>query len=385
MRQKITLIIVACFLTAVALPTLAVAETTTTDATDQAMVLVETEEIVKAEVIKIKSEEIRSLPGTDAKATLQTIEAKILSGSKIGHTVTVANDFLQLKIGDKFFARHQISTDQTETFVVTDPYRLNILWWLGGLFVISILALGGRQGLQSLASLIGSLLVIIYVLIPLLLKGYSPILVSSLVAAGILFLAIFITHGRNKESAVAFAGTFSAVLLTTLLAFVATGLAKLTGFGSDEAIYLNFNTGGTLNFAGLLLGGIIIGTLGVLDDIAITQTAVVSELLHTDHNLTKKEIYRKALRVGREHVGALVNTLALAYTGASLPMVMLLSQSTLPLEVILNSENFATEIIRTVVGSIGLILTVPITTALAVMYLSKNDPVKHGGHTHHHH
>lgn len=161
-------------------------------------------------------------------------------------------------------------------------------------------------------------------------------------------------------------------------------MAKLSGFGSDEAVYLNFNTHGSLDFAGLLLGGIIIGTLGVLDDIAITQTAVVRELLHTDGNLTKKDIYRKALNVGREHVGALVNTLALAYTGASLPLVLLLSQSTMPALFLINSEVFATEIIRTVVGSIGLIMTVPITTALAVLYLSKSDPIKHSGHAHHH-
>lgn len=379
MRQTISLIFLGVLGLTAFLPT-GVLATTTNDA----VLIPETQEVLKAVVTKIISEESRDIPGTDTETIYQTIEVEILSGNDRGKTLTLENDYLKLKAGDQFFLIHTVRSDDSETFVISDPYRLPIIGWLVGLFTLSIIALGGKQGFRSIVSLIGSLLVIAYVLVPLLLQGHSPIMVSSVVAAIILFIAIFATHGLNKESAIAFTGTISAVILTTILAYIATNLANLSGFGSDEAVYLNFNTRGSLDFAGLLLGGIIIGTLGVLDDIAITQTAVVRELLHTDHSLTKKDIYRKALRVGREHVGALVNTLALAYTGASLPLVLLLSQSTMPALFIINSESFSTEIIRTLVGSIGLIMTVPITTALAVMYLSKDDPIKYSGHTHNH-
>jgi uncharacterized membrane protein len=157
--------------------------------------------------------------------------------------------------------------------------------------------------------------------------------------------------------------------LTGILAYLGVTLARLNGLASEEAFYLNLNTSGTLDFAGLLLGGIMIGVLGVLDDIAVTQAAVVSELYNSASHLSRKEIYKKALRVGKEHVGALVNTLALAYTGASLPLLLFFSMSDSSISSIINQEIFATEIIRTIVGSIGLILTVPITTFLAVYFL----------------
>jgi uncharacterized membrane protein len=223
-------------------------------------------------------------------------------------------------------------------------------------------------------------------LVPSLLKGYPPVLTSIIIAAVILFIAIYLTHGFNRESTVAFLGTVSAVMLTGILAYLAVTFARLSGFASDEAVYLNFNTNGALDFTGLLLGGIMIGVLGVLDDIAVTQAAVVSELYNSAPHLSRKEIYKKALRVGREHVGALVNTLALAYTGASLPLLLLFSISDFSGASIINQEIFATEIIRTAVGSIGLILTVPITTLLAI-YMLKGYKIKyqdqHIPHTHH--
>lgn len=181
----------------------------------------------------------------------------------------------------------------------------------------------------------------------------------------------------------AFTGTVMAVILTGVLAYLGVELASLSGFASDEAVYLNFNTRGTLDFAGLLLGGIMIGVLGVLDDITITQAAIVSELYNSASHLSRKEVYMKAIRVGKEHVGALVNTLALAYTGASLPLLLLFSTSDSSMGSIINQEIFATEIIRTTVGSIGLVLTVPITTLLAV-YLLKGYKGKHHAHVHAH-
>ena len=341
-------------------------------------------EIVKARVIEVISQENREVPGTDVQTTYQKIRVEIREGDKKGEVVLVENDFLVLKKGDRFFLRHSVDgLDGREMYAVRDKDRRGVMLAFIALFVAVVIIFSGKQGLRSVFSLAGSFFVILYVLVPSLLKGYPPVLTSISIAAVILFLAIYFTHGFNRESTVAFIGTVLAVILTGILAYLGVTLAGLSGFASDEAVYLNFNTRGTLDFAGLLLGGMMIGVLGVLDDIAITQAAVVSELYNSASHLSKKEIYTKAIRVGKEHVGALVNTLALAYTGASLPLLLLFSTSDSSMSSIINQEVFATEIIRTVVGSIGLILTVPITTLLAI-YMLKGYKGKHHDHSHIH-
>jgi len=349
----------------------------------------DTVEIIRAKVVEVLNQEERKIPGTDVQTVYQTINVEILEGKKKGSLVTIENDFLVLKKGDKFFLRHTIDgLSKRETYAVRDIDRRGVVLGFIALFALVIILFSGKQGVRSIISLAGSFFVILYILVPSLLKGYPPVQTSIAIAAVILFLAIFLTHGFNRESTVAFTGTVLAVILTGILAYAGVTLARLSGFASDEAVYLNFNTRGALDFAGLLLGGMMIGVLGVLDDIAITQAAVVSELYNSASHLSKKEIYKRALRVGKEHVGALVNTLALAYTGAALPLLLLFSTSDSSMASIINQEIFATEIIRTVVGSIGLILTVPITTLLAV-YMLKGYTGKHHvhGHSHlgHHH
>lgn len=322
----------------------------------------------RAKVVEIVSTKEESVPGTQLKATVQYIRAQILEGERAGERVLVKNDYLKLKEGDKFYMNYLITVEGVEMFSVRDVDRRATLAILVGLFAFVVILFSGKQGVRSLLSLMGSFLMIIFVLLPLLLRGYAPIPTSILVGALVLFCAIYFTHGFNFSSTIAFAGTTSAVVLTGILAYVAVHASRLSGFYSDETVYLNLNTHGTLNFEGLLLGGIIIGVLGVLDDIAVTQVAVVSELKHLNKDLTFKEIYFKALRVGREHVSALVNTLVLAYAGVSLPLMLWVSQSNSSFSTIINDEIFATEIVRTLVGSIGLILTVPITTFLAVYF-----------------
>lgn len=341
-------------------------------------------EIVKARVVEVVRQEKKEVPGTDVQSVYQTIKVEILEGDKEGEIITMENDFLVLEKGDGFFLRHTIDgMNGRESYFVRDLDRRGVMLAFIALFIAVVIIFSGKQGLRSILSLAGSFFVILYVLVPTLLKGYPPVPTSIAIAAVILFLAIFLTHGFNRESTVAFMGTVSAVILTGILAYLGVTLAHLTGFASDEAVYLNFNTSGTLDFAGLLLGGIMIGVLGVLDDIAITQSAVVSELYNSASHLPKKEIYKKAIRVGKEHVGALVNTLALAYTGASLPLLLLFSTSDSSMSSIINQEIFATEIIRTVVGSIGLILTVPITTLLAIYMLKGYKGTHdHQGHSH---
>jgi len=337
----------------------------------------------RGEVLSILEEQLREVPGTDTETLLQTISVQVLDGPKEGQTLTIENEYLELEAGDKFYFNHNVYIDGTESYFVVNIDRRDSLVLFFGLFVFTIIVFGGWQGLRSLVALGGSFLAIFYVLLPGLVAGYNPLLLSSLVASGVLFGAIFFTHGFNRESAVAYGGTMLAVLLTGLLAYIAVGQAKLTGFVTDESVFLNFVTNGSLDFTGLLLGAIIIGVLGVLDDIAVTQAAVTTELFNSNKDIKPREVYQKAIRVGREHVGALVNTLVLAYVGASLPLLMYFHLSELSFWSLLNSELFATEIIRAIVGSIGLIMTVPIVTGLAVYFLRDYQP-KHGHHHHGH-
>lgn len=336
----------------------------------------------RGKVIEVVSSQERTVPGTQTATQVQTIDVEVLDGPLDGDIITIENDFLALESGDRFYFNYNVYLDGTESYAVTNIDRRGSLVFFVALFAFAVIALGGWQGVRSLVALAVSFLAIFYVLLPGLLAGYSPLLLSFLVAAGILFGAIFFTHGFNRESLVAYGGTMLAVFLTGMLAIIAVGSAELSGFASDESVYLNFNTNGVLDFTGLLLGAIIVGVLGVLDDIAVTQAAVVVELFNSNASLSRLDVYRRALRVGREHVGALVNTLVLAYAGASLPLLMYFYLAPVSFWSLINSELFATEIIRAVVGSVGLIVTVPIVTGLAVWYLKGYQ--SNSGHTHCH-
>ena len=346
--------------------------------------------VYKAEVVKILESGEISVPGTDVKNTYQKIEAKILEGEKLGEVLLVENDYFALKEGQKFYLLETTSWETGNTlYYVKDIYRLPIIYVLLGIFLVCIVVFGGIQGVRGLASLIGSLVLIIFILLPGILGGYSPILVTIGVSALIIVIGSYITHGFNRTTSSAVIGMIVTVVITGLLAFLAIHWAGLTGFESEESVYLNWNTGGTINFVGLLFGGIMIGLLGVLYDVAIGQAIAVEEIRNAGLHMNNKQIFKRVLRIGKEHTGALVNTLAIAYVGASLPLLLLFySNGSSTLAQTINSEIFSTEIIRTLVGSIGLVLAVPITTLISVFMLvpgNKDGKHKTTTHSHSHH
>ncbi len=346
----------------------------------------DTAAIERAKVIEIVEQTDTIIPGTDTTTQLQTLRAQVLSGQQTGEVITVNDDYLGLEVNDRFYYQRSVFIDNSEAYGVLYVDRRFELGVLALMFVAAVIALSGWQGVRSIGSLGGSLLAVFGVLLPGILAGYNPLLLASVVAGLVLFAAIFFTHGFNRESLVAYAGTMIAVGVTMLVALWAVALTSLSGFGADGSTTLNIATGGQIDFTLLLLAAIIVGVLGVLDDIAITQAAVVTELFTSNKVITRREVYGRALRVGREHVGALVNTLVLAYTGAALPLLLFYFHSASSLSLALNSELFATEIVRMIVGSIGLICTVPIVTVLAV-YVLKDYIPKHGsrhGHSHAH-
>ena len=324
----------------------------------------------KAKVLSIITEGKSLVAGTDTMTEHQTIKAEILDGPEEGKVLTVENDYLNLKVGQVFFLQHTTSAyDGQDYYAVSDPYRLGALFWLVVLFVVVVAVIGGWQGIRGLGSLVISLVFIFYVLFPGILHGYSPMLISIGVSSLIIILGSYITHGFNKTTSAAVFGMVAAIGVTGALALVVVHLTQLSGLGTEEAVYLNFNTHGTIDFVGLLLGGMLIGLLGVLYDAAISQAISVEELHHVGPHLSRRFIFTRAMRIGREHIGALVNTLAIAYVGVSLPLLLFIyTASDAPLLTV-NRELFATEIVRTMIGSIGLVLAVPLTTAVAVLML----------------
>jgi uncharacterized membrane protein len=340
-------------------------------------------DIIKGKVGRVLAAKEITVTGTSKKNSVKDIEVVILEGPNKGKKVLVFGDVHGLVTGDKVLLNYS-NINGNEFYSIASRNRSAGLLFFVLLFVAVIIAFGGVQGFRSLASLITAFAVVIYVLVPLLVRGYSPVVVSTLIATLILFFAIYLTHGFNRGSTVAFLGTVISVLITGILAFVAVKVCHLSGIISEESLILNVSTSAQLDFSGLLLGGIIIGVLGILDDIAITQVAVVDELYRSARHLSSAEIYKKALRVGREHVSALVNTLVLAYAGASLQLLMLLSDAKYGLGVLANHELFSAEIVRTIVGSIGLVLAVPITTLLAIVVISKYKTLGFDEHAHRH-
>lgn len=329
--------------------------------------------MMTAKVLHIDKQEVRDVPGTNTKTNFQTIRVEVLDGAEKGKEVTVDNDYLSLKVGEVFYMTHTTeSLDGSDYYTVNDPYRLPSLFLLVAMFVGAVFVFGGKQGIRGLVSLVGSFLVIFYVLLPAILHGYSPLLVTVGVASVIIVLGSYVTHGFTRSTTAAVIGMILTVCVTGALAYWSVGLTRLTGFGSEEAVYLNLNAQGSIDILGLLLGGIIIGLLGVLYDAAIGQAVSVEELMRVAPHVSKAIIYERAVRIGREHIGALVNTLAIAYVGASLPLLLLFYQTTnagiLPT---INTEIFATEIVRIMVGSMGLVLAIPITTLVAVWFLGR--------------
>ncbi len=346
----------------------------------------ELQAIIPARVEAILDEQIKPIMGTDATAVVQTVSVRLLEGERMNEVITFENDLVTLEPGDRIFLSHIRDIDGTEIYLLKDVDRGSGLLVLLALFVALLLLFAGWQGVRALGSLCLSIIGIVFVLLPALLAGYDPILMSLLISGVILALALFGTHGFNPVSLIAFGGTVAAVLATSAVAWWFVGAMRLSGYGSDASVYLTFATRGELDLSGLLLGSIIIGVLGVLDDISITQASVVRELRAANSALSSFDLYQRAIKVGRDHVGSLVNTLALAYVGAALPLVLLFSTSSAPLYFTLNQEVIAAELARILVGSIGLILAVPLTTALAAWWFGGREVDKAaGGHYHSHH
>lgn len=259
--------------------------------------------------------------------------------------------------------------DGTEQAVFYDFQRGTPITVLAVVFCAAIIVLGGWRGLGALAGLALSLVVIVVFTLPALLDGSNAVAVALATCGLIAFVALFLAHGRGPATAVALLSTFASLALIALLAWAFVGLSNLTGLGDENVGYLSA-LGIQIDPRGLLLAGVVIGSLGVLDDVTVTQVSAVWELHRAAPDTGFIGLYRRALRIGRDHISSTVNTLFLAYAGAALPLLLLFSQADEEVTSIATREIVAVEIVRALVGSVGLVASVPISTALAAKVLT---------------
>ena len=271
------------------------------------------------------------------------------------------------------------------TLPVASRYRLagvqrgEPLLLLFGIFVIAIVVLGRLRGLLAVVGLGASLIVLVEFLIPALIAGRPPVVTAVVGAAAVMIIVLVLAHGPTIRTATAMVGTGAALLLTLVLATTFVDLAGLSGATSEETAYLQI--GLAIDLRGLLLAGIVIGALGILDDVTVTQVSTVYELRRADRSMPRRRLYAAALRVGRDHIASTVNTLLLAYAGASMPLLVLFATSGVGVSETLMTGEVAQEIVRTLAGSVGLIAAVPITTAIAAAMCPAQDaesPVNEG-------
>jgi len=275
--------------------------------------------------------------------------------------------------GDQVVLLYTPDTFSGVQYQIIDHQRGQQMWLLVIAAALAIIAFGRWRGLAALAGLAVTFAILLMFVVPAILDGRPALLVAVVGSAAIMLLVLYLTHGFNVPTSVAVLGTLSSLVLTGLLAAATTTAFHLTGVASEEASFLTL-TYQSVNMQGLLLAGILIGSLGVLDDVAVTQAVTVSELAAANPALTGRQLYRAAARVGRSHIASVVNTIVLAYAGASLPLLLLIAGAHAPLGQMLTGQLLAEEIVRSVVGTMGLLAAVPITTALAALAARRSAP-----------
>ncbi|MFE2142376.1 YibE/F family protein [Streptomyces sp. NPDC059456] len=318
--------------------------------------------------------------GREAKAA-QTGECKkatieVGTGSDKGRTffeIVQPGAPRQLKDGQEVVVAYAPDAPRDLQYSVVDVNRKLPLAVLAGIFAVAVVVVGRMRGLFALIALVVSFGVLTLFILPAILQGSNPLVVAVVGASAIMLIALYMCHGLSARTSVAVLGTLVSLLLIGLLGTVFVDWAFLSG-NTDDNTGLIHGLYPDIDMSGLLLAGVIIGSLGVLDDVTVTQTSAVWELHQADSTMGPRALYRAAIRIGRDHIASVVNTLVLAYAGAALPLLLLFSIANSSMGSVANSELVAEEIVRTLVGSIGLVASVPVTTALAALVVSADRP-----------
>lgn len=305
----------------------------------------------------------------------QDLKLMPLSGSWQGKEIVYQGisevevaDMNKYQVGDKVFVDGFLDENGQATFYVVDFVRSDYLYVLALIFVLVVLLVGRFKGLKALLGLLISFVIIIKFMLPQILLGHDPFIISLIGGVAILAFIIYLAEGFKVKSHLAILSVLVSLSVTLALSLLFTKLARLSGMSQEEAAFLIGIGGATINFQGLLLAGFIIGAIGVLDDIVVGQIEAVEQIQAANPNLSQRQVFSSAYKIGNTHLGAIVNTLFLTYAGAALPLLMLfiVNQSGgVTFNRLINTEIVSTEIVRTLVGSIGVMLSMPVATFLA--------------------
>ncbi|MBM3181340.1 MAG: YibE/F family protein [Chloroflexi bacterium] len=331
---------------------------------------------VRAQVMQIIEEGEIDMGGH--KQTYQIARVNILSGEYAGIPMEIdygrrqirSDDYL-LNVGDKVMVSISKTPENVVNAYFVDFVRSTPILWLTGIFSVAIILISRWKGFRALLSMAFSLYIIIGYIIPHILVGEDPLRVSIIGSIILLGVTLYLTYGWNLKTHASVLSMILVLLLTGTLSALFVVFTKLNGTGDENVMFLMQLMETPINLRGLLLGGMIIGALGVLDDLVTTQSSAVFELHHANPNFGFRALYNSAMRIGQDHVAATVNTLVLAYAGASLPMLLMFSLARGDYGYLVNFSFIAEEIVRTLVGSLGLIAAVPLTTAIAILFAQR--------------
>lgn len=305
----------------------------------------------------------------------RSVTIRLTGGPERGQTqtldVTETPDQPSFRSGDRVILGRYVEPGGDVAYSFADYQRRTPMLALGLLFAVAVVGLARWRGAAAVVGLAISLVVLVKFVLPAILAGENPVMVAIVGSAVIALLVVYLAHGINVRTTTALLGTLVALALTALLAVVFVHAAHLTGLSSEEGTYIRGILGKRVDLQGLLLGGIVIGSLGVLNDITVTQASAVWEIHLANPTVGARRLYRSAMRIGRDHIASTVYTLVLAYAGAALPLLVVFAVADRRLGEVLTGELVAEEVVRTLVGSIGLVAAVPITTALACLLVTR--------------
>ncbi|MEK7863524.1 MAG: YibE/F family protein, partial [Chloroflexota bacterium] len=279
-----------------------------------------------------------------------------------------------LRPGDRVLLSVSRGETNERTYAIVEVVRLPSLVPVAILLVAALLGVARFKGFAALAGLAASIGVFLLAVVPALQRGDDPLFATLVGSLGVIAVSVFVVHGFNRKSLAALCGTMAGLGVVTAVGGFALATARMTGLGTESQIFLAVGTGGAIDMPRLALAGVMVGSLGAIVDMSVGQASAAMELAAVDEQMRGRRLYRSTLNVGRDHVGSLVNTLALAYFGGALPLILLLSLGYQPLSVALNSEEIVESLITVMAASIGLVLCVPITTAIAVMFAGDAAP-----------
>lgn len=326
------------------------------------------QEVLMGEVVEV----IEASCSYASDLRCQRVSFTLLEGPDVGSITQEEWELLpstpNFELGDRVVLNRIPEAPPLQRYQFADRERRPLLFVAGLLFAAIVVWLGRLRGLAALAGLVLSVAVLLAFIVPAILSGRSPEMVALTGGVLIAVIALYLAHGIKSMTHVAAVGTLLSLGLTVVLAAVVTGLADFSGLVSEEASFLMII--GDFDLRGLLLAGIVLGALGALDDVTVTQASAVWEVAAANDGLDHHQLFAAGLRVGRDHVASSVNTLLLAYAGAAMPLMLLFGLSGQRLGIVANSEVVAVEIVRTLVGSVGLVAAVPITTWLAARVVS---------------